>query len=80
VAEAVAAGPCATMLGPDLIRLSVANSARRLVSRRMRVIVPNITRCARGFGVIEGVVTHLAHRRRGLGGAVLETGSRQGPT
>ena len=34
-------------------------------------IVPNLTRGARPWGVIENVVTHPDHRRQGLGHAVL---------
>ena len=34
-------------------------------------IVPNLSRGARPYGVIENVVTDAAHRQRGLGRAVL---------
>jgi GNAT superfamily N-acetyltransferase len=71
VAEAVAAKPWAAMLDSALIRLIVAEVEGALVSSCMLVIVPNITRGARSFGVIENVVTHAAHRGQGLGRAVL---------
>lgn len=71
VPEADAATAWQAMLGSDLIRLMVAEEDGLLVSSCMLVIVPNITRGARSFGVIENVVTHAAYRGRGLGRAVL---------
>lgn len=71
VPEADAATAWQAMLGSDLIRLMVAEEGGLLVSSCMLVIVPNITRGARSFGVIENVVTHAAYRGRGLGRAVL---------
>ena len=71
VPEAGAAGAWQAMLGSDLIRLIVAEEDGLLVSSCMLVIVPNLTRGARSFGVIENVVTHAAYRGRGLGRAVL---------
>lgn len=71
VPETDAAGAWRAMLGSDLIRLIVAEENGLLVSSCMLVIVPNIMRGARSFGVIENVVTHAAYRRRGLGRAVL---------
>lgn len=71
VPEADAASAWQAMLGSDLIRLIVAEEDGLLVSSCMLVIVPNLTRGARSFGVIENVVTHAAYRGRGLGRAVL---------
>jgi GNAT superfamily N-acetyltransferase len=71
VPEAMAATAWQAMLDSELIRLIVAEREGRLVSSCMLVIVPNITRGARSFGVIENVVTHAAHRGQGLGRAVL---------
>ncbi|MEI6158399.1 MAG: GNAT family N-acetyltransferase [Roseococcus sp.] len=71
VPEAVAATAWRAMLESELIRLIVAEVEETLVSSCMLVIVPNITRGARSFGVIENVVTHAAHRGQGLGRAVL---------
>jgi GNAT superfamily N-acetyltransferase len=71
VPEAIAARPWAALLGSDLIRVLVAERAGVLVSSCLLILVPNITRAARSFAVIENVVTHAAHRRQGLGRAVL---------
>ena len=71
VPEAAAATAWKAMLDSELIRLIVAEVEGAPVSICMLVIVPNITRGARSFGVIENVVTHAAHRGQGLGRAVL---------
>jgi len=42
-----------------------------LVSSCALTIIPNLTRGCRPYGVVENVVTHVAHRRRGYGKAVL---------
>lgn len=50
----------------------VADWSGHLVSSCTLAIVPNLSRGARPYGVIENVVTSADHRRRGLGRAVLQ--------
>ena len=50
----------------------VARCAGKLVSTCSLTIVPNLTRSARPYGLIENVVTHPHHRKRGIGTQVLQ--------
>jgi GNAT superfamily N-acetyltransferase len=50
----------------------VAERAGQLVATCNLTIVPNLTRGARPFGVIENVVTHRDFRRRGIAQAILD--------
>jgi GNAT superfamily N-acetyltransferase len=59
------------LLRSDLTTVIVADAAGVLVSSGTLVIIPNLTRGARPYGLIENVVTHADHRRTGLGRAVL---------
>src|SRR5712671_5925033 len=42
-----------------------------LVAACNATVVPNLTRGARPYALIENVVTHAAYRRRGIGSALL---------
>lgn len=59
------------LIGSDLTKVIVADAAGVLVSSCTLVIIPNLTRGVRPYGLIENVVTHADHRRTGLGRAVL---------
>jgi GNAT superfamily N-acetyltransferase len=66
-----AAAAWSTLLTSGLTTVFVAESGGRLVASCMLAIIPNLTRGARSFGIIENVVTHPGQRRTGLGRAVL---------
>ena len=59
------------LLDSGLTKVIVAADVGMLVSSCTLAIVPNLTRGARSYGVIENVVTHPAHRCIGLGRGVL---------
>jgi len=44
----------------------------QLVSTCALAMVPNLTRGCRPYGIVENVVTHAAHRKRGYGGRVVQ--------
>ena len=56
----------------SLMHYFVLEEGGKLVSSCMLSIIPNLTRGARPFGIIENVVTHEEFRRKGLGTAVLK--------
>ena len=72
VLDLAAAEPVwSALLSSGLTTPFVADMSGRLVSSCTLAIVPNLSRGARSYAVIENVVTDAEHRRRGLGRAVL---------
>lgn len=59
------------LLDSGLTVVVVAAIDGLLVSSCTLAVIPNLTRGARSYGVIENVVTHPGHRRIGLGRSVL---------
>jgi GNAT superfamily N-acetyltransferase len=68
---AVAERVWSALLGSGFTTVIVAQATERLVSSCTLAIVPNLSRGARSYGVIENVVTHADYRRQGLGQLVL---------
>jgi GNAT superfamily N-acetyltransferase len=60
------------IIANPMLTYFVAEQGSRLVSSCNMVIVPNLTRGARPFCVIENVITHPDFRRQGLATQVLE--------
>ncbi len=60
------------MLASNMVTVLVADEDGILVSTCMLVVVSNLTRDAAPFALIENVVTHAHHRKRGHGHAVLD--------
>ncbi len=70
--EAAAQAAWSALLASDLTTTFVAELEGRAVSSCTLALVPNLSRGARPYGVIENVVTDAARRRQGLARAVLE--------
>jgi GNAT superfamily N-acetyltransferase len=62
----------AAILNNPALHYIVARADGKVVSTCALTIVPNLTRSARPYGLIENVVTHPGYRRRGIGTQVLE--------
>ena len=53
------------------MQVLVADLDGNLVASCILAIIPNLTRGARPYGLVENVVTHPAHRRKGIGTRLL---------
>ena len=60
------------ILDNEALHYVVARVEGKLVSTCNLTVVPNLTRSARPYGLIENVVTHPDYRRRGMGIQVLQ--------
>lgn len=59
------------MLAQPGMHVFVADVEGRAVATATLIILPNLTRSARPYGLIENVVTLASHRKQGLGHAVI---------
>ena len=60
------------ILDDPMLDYFVADVEGRIVSSCTIAIIPNLTRAARPYGLIENVVTHPDFRRRGIGTKLLK--------
>ncbi|MBN8890438.1 MAG: hypothetical protein BGP12_01660 [Rhodospirillales bacterium 70-18] len=70
--EPAVAAAWAAMKAREGLTVYVAEDAGVVAATCTLVLVPNLTSGARPYALIENVVTDAAHRRRGLGHAVLQ--------
>lgn len=69
--DATASATWSSLQTSGMVTVVVAEMAGQVVASCTLAIVPNLSRGARPYGVIENVVTHPDHRRSGLGHAVV---------
>lgn len=60
------------MLADDNIHILVTVADATIVASCVLIVIQNLTRGPRPFGLIENVVTRASHRRRGYGRQVVE--------
>ena len=71
-AEEITQSVWSELLSSARYRYYGAFEGERLVSSCTLTIIPNLTRSCRPYGVIENVVTHAQHRRKGYAIALLK--------
>jgi GNAT superfamily N-acetyltransferase len=65
------------ILGNPRLHYFVAELAGDIVASCTLAIIPNLTRGARPYGIIENVVTHSQHRGKGIGTQMLQFALRR---
>jgi GNAT superfamily N-acetyltransferase len=60
------------ILADKKIHCVVAEDAGKLVASCVLIVIPNLTRGAKPYGLIENVVTHAEYRKKGIGRAILQ--------
>lgn len=70
--EAVLRQKWEEFLGDPSIHCLVADRDGELVASCTLAIIPNLTRGMRPYGIVENVVTHALHRRKGIGTQLLQ--------
>jgi GNAT superfamily N-acetyltransferase len=65
------------IINADLVEVLVAVSGGELIGSCMLTIIPNLTRGARAYALIENVVTRADCQRRGIGKALLAEALRR---
>ena len=61
-----------SMCDNPAVHCIIADSDGRIISSCILLVIPNLTRSARSYGIIENVITHPDFRRQGYAKAVLE--------
>jgi GNAT superfamily N-acetyltransferase len=67
----------ATMMADPRFHCFVGELGHRIISSYTLVVIPNLTRGARPYGLIENVVTDADHRNRGFGTALVRRALRE---
>ena len=70
--ESAVAAKWQEILTDKKIHCVVAEAAGELVASCVLIIIPNLTRGAKPYGLIENVVTHVEYRKKGIGRNLLQ--------